>query len=40
MLNILLDLQTTTVVLTNSDEDCLTAYEIIKAALLPQTETP
>ena len=35
MLNIFLDKGYTTVVLTNSDEDCLAAHEIIKAAVLP-----
>jgi len=40
MLNIFLDLGYTTVVLTNGDEDCLAAYEIVKAALLPETEAP
>jgi CubicO group peptidase (beta-lactamase class C family) len=35
MLNIFLDKGHTTIVLTNSDEDCLAAYDIIKAALLP-----
>lgn len=35
LMNIYLDLEYTTIVLTNSDEDCLAADEIIKAALLP-----
>lgn len=35
LMNIYLDLGYTTVVLTNSDEDCAAADEIIRAALLP-----
>ena len=35
LLSIYLDLGYTTIVLTNSDEDCMAADEIIKAALLP-----
>ena len=35
LMNIYLDLGYTTIVLTNSDEDCMAADEIIKAALLP-----
>lgn len=35
LMNIYIDLGYTTIVLTNSDEDCLAADEIIKAALLP-----
>jgi CubicO group peptidase (beta-lactamase class C family) len=35
LLSIYLDLGYTTIVLTNSDQDCLAADEIIKAALLP-----
>lgn len=35
LMNIYLDLGYSTIVLTNSDEDCMAADEIIKAALLP-----
>jgi len=35
LMNIYLDLGYTTIVLTNGDEDCMAADEIIKAALLP-----
>jgi CubicO group peptidase (beta-lactamase class C family) len=35
LLNIYVDLGYTAIVLTNGDEDCLAADEIIKAALLP-----
>jgi len=35
LMNIYLDLGYTTIVLTNGDEDCMAAEEIIRAALLP-----
>ncbi|HNS51577.1 MAG TPA: serine hydrolase domain-containing protein [Anaerolineae bacterium] len=38
MLNVFLDQRYTTVILTNGDEDCLAAYEMVKEALLPETE--